>query len=138
MRSKGATHFDKLCHKVFDANVMDYRPRYCGARCRCGQRLEVYYCEERLYVVKCCDCEVMSLVHARSPRDAAYKTLAHRVLSVEEMDDRDAVFFDHAPIDEPPVYVGSLIDCDFPSDVVCGMYLPCPATGEPDIEGGNL
>lgn len=134
MREKGATEFDKLCHKIFDANVKNYRARYCGVRCGCGHELEVYYCEEQLYLVECEACENKALVKARSPKDAAYKTFACEVLPVEDMVEDCAVFFGHTPIDEPPVYVGSTIDCDFPDDVVCGMYLPCPGTSGSELE----
>lgn len=128
MKEKGATEFDKLCHKVFDANRKDYRVRETGIRCGCGYELGVYYCEEGLFLVECARCETKALVKARSPKEAAYKTFANEVLSVEDMGEELAVFFDHAPIDEPPTYVGSTIDCDFPEDVVCGMYLPCLGT----------
>lgn len=43
MREKGATEFDKLCHRIFDANAKNYRARYYGVRCgRCGQQLEAH------------------------------------------------------------------------------------------------
>ena len=128
---KGATHFDKLCHKVFAANSngTDFLSRETGVKCgRCGHELEAYYCESRLYIVECSRCKTKALVMANSSKEAAYKTFGHAVHPVEEMDENEAVFFHHVPIDEPPCYVGSTIDCDFPEDVVCGMYLPCPGT----------
>lgn len=134
---KGATDFDKLCHKVFDANAKNYRARFCGVKCGCGHSLEVYYCESQLFLVECCRCETKALVRARSPKDAAYKTFGHEVLQVDDMDEDCAVFFSHTPIDEPPVYVGSTTDCNFPDDVVCGMYLPCPGTDGRELEGGD-
>lgn len=137
MREKGATEFDKLCHKIFDANVKNYRARYCGVRCGCGHELEVYYCEEQLYLVECEACESKALIKARSSKEAAYKTFACEVLPVEDMGEECAVFFGHTPIDEPPVYVGLTIDCDFPEDVVCGMYLPCPGTDGNELKKGD-
>lgn len=134
MREKGATQFDKLCHKVFDANAKNYRARETGIRCRCGHELETYYCEEQLYLVECFACETKALVKARSPKEAAYKTFGNEVLPIDDMGEECAVFFTHTPIDEPPVYVGSTIDCDFPDDVVCGMYLPCPGTSGEELE----
>lgn len=89
------------------------------------------------------------MVEALSPKSACYKTLAWAVDPVDDIDeDCTAVFFHHTPIDEPPTYVGSTIDCNFPEDVVCGMELPCPATdgtemnmavegNEPGIYGGR-
>lgn len=52
---KGATYLDKLCHKFYD------EPKGRGKKtdyvCRlCGGSLETYYCEERLYLVRCPDC----------------------------------------------------------------------------------
>ncbi len=136
---KGATRFDKLCHSVFSANGngTNYLSRGTNVQCgRCGYELEAYYCESRLYVVECHRCRVKALVMAGSPKQAAYMTFGHAVYPLEEMGEDLAVFFDHVPIDEPPVYVGSTIDCDFPEDVVCGMYLPCPGTdGEADHAG---
>lgn len=137
---KGATEFDKLCHQVFDGkrNGMDYLSRETGVKCGyCGYELEAYYCEEGLYLVECHSCETKALVEARSPKQAAYKTFGHAVYPIDEMGEGCAVFFHHVPIDEPPNYVGSIIDCDFPEDdVVCGMYLPCPGTdGEENQDG---
>lgn len=132
---KGATMFDKLCHKMFSANGKNYKARETGVSCgRCGTELEAYYCEERLYLVECHKCKVKALVEARNPRDAAYKTFGHKVMSVDEMGEEEGLFWNHLPIDEPPCYVGSVISCDFPDDVVCGIYLPCPGTNGDEIK----
>lgn len=126
---KGATKFDKLCHKVFSADGEggDFRGNSTGIQCgRCGRELFNYYCENRLYVIECRSCNVRALVKANAPEEAAYSTLAHAVYPLEAMGEDCAVFFAHTPINEPPVYVGQTIDTNFPDDVVCGMYLPCP------------
>lgn len=131
MMEKGATKFDILCHKVFSANGngTDFLGHGTGVRCgRCACELDAYYCESRLYVVECHHCKTRALVMAGSPKEAAYKTFGWLVEPVDEMGEEPAVFFHHTPIDEPPCYVGSTIDCDFPEDVVCGMYLPCVGT----------
>lgn len=129
---KGATSFDKLCHKVFSANGngADFLSRGTGVKCGyCGRELDAYYCESRLYVVECAHCKTRALVMAGSAREAAYKTFGHEVHPIDEMGEETAVFFSHTPIDEPPCYVGSTADVDFPEgEVVCGMYLPCPGT----------
>ena len=134
---KGVTNFDKLCHKVFSAkgNGTDFLSRETGVRCGyCGHELEAYYCESRLYVVECNSCKTMALVMARSREEAAYKTFGHAVYPLDEMGEDTAVFFSHTPIDEPPYYVGSMFDCDFPgAEVVCGMYLPCPGTDGSEV-----
>lgn len=72
---KGATYLDKLCHKFYD------EPKDRGEKtdyvCRlCGGPLETYYCEERLYLVRCVDCGTLALVKTTSPQAAAGVTLA--------------------------------------------------------------
>ncbi len=132
MKEKGATEFDKLCHRAFSGkgNGKNYLSRGTGVSCGyCRHELEAYYCEERLYLVECSCCKTKALVMAGNPADAAYKTFGHAVYSVDEMGEEEAVFFSHVPIDDGPYYVGSIIDANFPGDdVVCGMYLPCPGT----------
>lgn len=129
---KGATEFDKRCHWVFESKDggKDYLARGTGVQCgNCGHELLAYYCESRLYMVKCDCCKIKAMVKAGSPSEAAYRTFGNAIYPVDEMSEDCAVFFSHVPIDEPPVYVGSTIDCDFPwDDVACGMYLPCPGT----------
>ena len=77
---KGATYLDRLCHKFYDepkghGNKTDYVCRLCGGP------LETYYCEERLYLVKCADCGTFSLVKTANPEDAARVTLARPPLT---------------------------------------------------------
>lgn len=136
MSKKGATVFDKLCHKVFasNGNGADYLSRKVGVSCgHCGRELESYYCESGLHMVICPKCEKKALVVARSPKEAAYMTFGHEVFPIDEIGEQTSVFFSHTPIDEPPCYVGSTIDADFPNyEAVCGMHLPCPGT-----DGGN-
>lgn len=67
---KGATYLDKICHKLYD------EPKGCGEKsdyvCRhCGGHIETYYCEERLYLVRCVDCGTLTLVKTTSPSAAA-------------------------------------------------------------------
>ena len=130
--NKGTMNFDKSCHEIFESkgNGVDYLLRKSGVACgTCGRELETYYCENRLYLVKCDCCEKMAFVKARSPVQAAYRTFGHEICDLDEIGEECAVFFSHVPINEPPVYVGSIIDCNFPWDeVVCGMPLPNPGT----------
>ena len=77
---KGATYLDKLCHKFYD------EPKGRGEKtdyvCRlCGGPLETYYCEERLYLVRCVDCGTLALVKTANPRDSARATLARPTLT---------------------------------------------------------
>ena len=78
---KGATYLDKLCHKFYD------EPKGRGKKtdyvCRlCGGPLETYYCEERLYLVKCADCGTLALVKTVNPEVSASVTLARPTLTL--------------------------------------------------------
>ena len=43
-----------------------------SARCHsCGGRLDVHYCESRVYVLRCRDCETVTIVMAHNPKAAA-------------------------------------------------------------------
>lgn len=73
---KGATEFDKLCHRIFESSGDggNYFARKTLAHCeRCGSPLYAYYCEERLYFVECKLCEKKALVKANNRDDAACK-----------------------------------------------------------------
>ena len=77
---KGATYLDKLCHKLYD------EPKGRGEKtdyvCRlCGGPLETYYCEERLYLVKCADCGTLALVKTVNPEVSASVTLGRPTLT---------------------------------------------------------
>lgn len=39
--------------------------------CKCGTRLETRYCEQRVYIVRCCECGKVSIVTASNPNAAA-------------------------------------------------------------------
>ena len=47
---------------------------------------------------------------------------------------REAVFWSSVPICDAPGYQGSVIDANFPEDIVCGMELPCCGTDGSDLE----
>ena len=61
---------DDFFHAAFQNNVYykPIEPIYCH---KCGTRLKVYYAEERLYAVRCCYCESITLVKASNPAEAA-------------------------------------------------------------------
>ena len=64
---------DESAHKVFDyamENWHGFRAYKCS---RCGRQLDIYYCESRLYLVRCKHCRIVSLVEARNPNEAAEK-----------------------------------------------------------------
>lgn len=131
MNEQGATAFDRKCHSIFNAknNGERYLARGTGLQCGiCGRELKAYNCEERLYLVEYECCKIKAFVKAPSARAAASRTLAHDIYPANDMSEDVAVFFDHIPINEPPCYVGSTIDCNFPDNARYGMYLPCPAT----------
>ena len=61
---------DKIIHEIFNAKI-PYMPMLTKVNCRnCGTQLKVYYAEERLYAVKCCFCETVTLVEAANPTQA--------------------------------------------------------------------
>lgn len=81
-RMKGASRFDCLCHRVFDAkgDGTDFLARDAGIACgNCGKPLRAYYCEERLYLVDRLVCGTRALTKANNAKTAALKTLAHRL-----------------------------------------------------------
>lgn len=69
---------DKAAHQVYrfamDAGNMQNGnvPEICN---HCGGHLKVYYCEDRLYMVRCLDCGTVALAMADNPRQAAQKTI---------------------------------------------------------------
>jgi DNA-directed RNA polymerase subunit RPC12/RpoP len=68
---------DESAHKVFDyamENWHGFRAYKCS---RCGRQLDIYYCESRLYLVRCKHCKIVVLVEAGSPNEAAEK-VSHR------------------------------------------------------------
>lgn len=69
---------DKAAHQIY-AFAMDARNMQhgnVGERCNhCGGHLKVYYCEDRLYLVRCLECEIAALVQANNPSKAACKTI---------------------------------------------------------------
>lgn len=65
----GALLIDKCAHKTHSTPIQRHpAPAYCR---RCGETLRVAYHEERLYSVRCPDCETVTLVKAGNPTDAA-------------------------------------------------------------------
>lgn len=84
MKNNGTTAFDKLCHRVFEAkDGEDYLARKAGVECgKCGNELMAYYCENRLYLVKCESCGMLALITASSPSDAAFQTFGDAIYSV--------------------------------------------------------
>lgn len=127
LTDKGATECDRLCHTL---NERYSATGKTGISCgKCGHELKTYYCEERLYVVECDHCGVKCLVEAKNPKQACYKTMAYPVKPVEQISEgREAVFWSSIPICDTPDYQGSVIDANFPDDMVCGMDLPCCGT----------
>ena len=76
IEEKGATNFDKLCHKLFVSRNNSFA-RATGVSCgHCGQELTACYCESRLYAVSCYQCKTVALVMANNPIEAARKTFA--------------------------------------------------------------
>ena len=126
---KGACDIDKACHGIFDRmgqNMGKVSNMACG---KCGTPLRVYYCEERLYMVSCINCDVKALVKAGNPQEACAKSMAWPVCSDDETDECQLyAFWNTLKINDSPVYTGKIIDYDCPSDVRLALELPIPAT----------
>jgi len=68
---------DESAHKVFDYAMEDWHD-FCTHKCsHCSRQLDIYYCESRLYLVRCKHCKIVSLVEAGNPNEAAEK-VSHR------------------------------------------------------------
>lgn len=69
---------DRAAHSVM-AFAMDARNMPRGKNDRvcnhCGEKVDVYYCEERLYMVRCLKCHTVSLAYAGNPNEAVEKTI---------------------------------------------------------------
>ena len=64
---------DESAHKVFDYGMKGWHG-FCTHKCsHCSRQLDIYYCESRLYLVRCKHCRIVSLVEARNPNEAAEK-----------------------------------------------------------------
>lgn len=72
---------DKSANIIADAFIDDNGGilfRETPIRCvKCGRRLGVYYCENRLYAVRCMTCKTVTLVYAARQLDAARKVGAY-------------------------------------------------------------
>lgn len=73
-RIPGATDVDKAAHRVLLAAESNEGVRWMpsGVKCKtCGGELDTYYCEERLYMVRCRQCEKVVLLKSSCPKFAA-------------------------------------------------------------------
>lgn len=76
----GLPSFDLRVNAVFDrvTSGRDIRFRETDEMCpRCQRDLEVYYCENRTYIVRCKCCNIVTLVSATDPDEAAAKVGLH-------------------------------------------------------------
>ena len=142
---KGATYLDKLCHKFYD------EPKGRGKKtnyvCRlCGGPLETYYCEERLYLVKCADCGTLALVKTVNPEVSASVTLARPTLTLpnepltlgfDVVDTTTGKYPDWERIAREEAWAKGLVYCDMDGIAIredgslilldeCGNCVSCP------------
>ena len=142
---KGATYLDKLCHKLYD------EPKGRGEKtdyvCRlCGGPLETYYCEERLYLVKCADCGTLALVKTVNPEVSASVTLGRptltppnetSLLEFDVVDTKTGKYPDWERIAREESWARGLVYCDMDGIAIredgslilldeCGNCAPCP------------
>lgn len=72
---------DKAAHQIY-AFAMDARNiphgRVDEVCAHCGGHLQVYYCEDRLCLVRCLECGIAALVQAKNPQEAACKTIGEK------------------------------------------------------------
>lgn len=76
----GLPNFDLRVNAVFDraTSGRGIRFRETDEMCPCCQRdLEVYYCENRTYIVRCKHCHIVTIVSAKNPNEAAAKVGLH-------------------------------------------------------------
>ena len=64
---------DESAHKVFDYGMKDWHDFRTHKCSHCSRQLDIYYCESRLYLVRCKHCKIVSLVEAGNPNEAAEK-----------------------------------------------------------------
>lgn len=65
-------YHDDLIHEVFNSSITYKGLEPYDVRCpKCHTKLKVYYAESRLYAVKCCYCDIITLVQADSALMAA-------------------------------------------------------------------
>ena len=65
---------DESAHKVFGYGMGDWHDSRTHNKCsHCSRQLDIYYCESRLYLVRCKHCKIVSLVEAGNPNEAAEK-----------------------------------------------------------------
>ncbi|MEW6874960.1 hypothetical protein [Trueperella pyogenes] len=88
----------------------------------CGHDLQVEYIQKERYLVKCrCKPVRIQYVRATSPDDAAARVGVQLVHVDEWADDLTCgVWWTDNIIEEPPSYVGSPVDDDFPWNGYCG------------------
>lgn len=72
-----STRMDNAANDVIKA-ATECRFRETDEMCpRCQRDLEVYYCENRTFAVRCKHCEMVTIVQASNPHEAAEKVGLH-------------------------------------------------------------
>ena len=72
------TDFDRRAHYIYTTamSIIFFRGKIEDVACkRCRKPLQAYYCEDRLYLVRCFHCGTMALAKAENPKEAALMTL---------------------------------------------------------------
>lgn len=55
-------------------NMAQKRNEETAVCVHCGKPIQAYYCEERLYIVRCTNCNIVAVTTADSPKHAITKT----------------------------------------------------------------
>ena len=66
---------ETIMDELFDGSLGFHETQIECAKC--GELLDVYYCENRVYAVRCANCETVALVKADSPKKAALRVGVH-------------------------------------------------------------
>lgn len=101
------------------------------ATCRaCRNLLEVYYCEERTYAVRCVHCETVTIIKAACFEEAAARVGVIAIpLDGWTEDDGDVIAIRFPVRDCGDVCIGNPLSIppDIPEDFTHFISLPCPA-----------
>ena len=86
---------------------------------QCGNRLGIYYCESGIYLVRCAHCEILSLVRAKNPKQAAARVGLIAIPLDDWVEDDGEVVALKFPIeDDTDICIGHplTIPCDIPKE----------------------
>lgn len=113
MKTKGASELDKCAHRIYElATSKSEGWHNTNVNCpNCGEELETSYCEERVYIIRCRNCNKVSISEGKSPQGAAAKVGIVAFPADDWCEEDGDCLWWSFPIEEPP-YLGSPISFD--------------------------